>query len=42
MTVCEMCEKYYPTLWDIRRMDALKAAGKITDKEYKAVVDKKK
>lgn len=37
MTVYEMCEKYYPNLWNINRVTALKDAGKITEKEFKKI-----
>ena len=34
MTVFEMAKMYYPTLWDIKRLDVLLAAGKLTQEEY--------
>ena len=33
MTVFEMAKMYYPTLWDIKRLDVL-LADKITKDEY--------
>lgn len=38
MTVYEMAKKYYPTLWDRKRIDALYAAGKLTEEEYNDIV----
>ena len=38
MTVFEMAMKYYPRLWDKKRIDALHDAGKLTDEEYKAIL----
>lgn len=34
-TVYEMAKRYYPRLWSIERLDALRAAGKLTDAEYR-------
>ena len=34
MTVFEMAKKYYPRLWNKKRIDALHDAGKLTDEEY--------
>ena len=39
MTVFEMAKLYYPNQWDIKRLDALFAAGKLTQEEYDAVVN---
>ncbi len=33
MTVFELAQKYYPRLWDKSRMDALVAAGRLTQAE---------
>ncbi len=33
-----MAKKYYPRLWDKSRLDALKAAGKLTQSQYKSLV----
>lgn len=41
MTAYEMCEKYYPHLWDINRLTNLKNAGKITEKEFNQITGKK-
>lgn len=38
MTVFEMAKKYYPRLWDKTRIDALYAAGKLTEEEYTELV----
>ena len=32
-----MAAKYYPRLWDKQRLQALVAAGKLTEAEYKDV-----
>lgn len=37
MTVAEMAKKYYPVLWDIERLKALVAAGKLTAEDYKKI-----
>lgn len=37
MTVKEMAEKYYPTLWNIDRLKALVAAGKLAEDDYKKI-----
>lgn len=39
MTIYEMAEKYYPRLWPIERLDALLAAGKLTQEEYDKIVN---
>ena len=38
MTVFEMAKKYYPRLWGKNRIDALHAAGKLTDEEYAEIL----
>ena len=38
MTVYEMAQKYYPRLWDRERLEALLAAGKLTQEEYDSLV----
>lgn len=38
MTVYEMAQKYYPRLWDKSRLDALLAAGKLTQEEFDRLV----
>lgn len=41
MTVYEMAQKYYPRLWDKSRLEALLAAGKLTQEEYDSLVTEK-
>lgn len=41
MTVYEMARKYYPRLWDKSRLEALLAAGKLTQEEYDSLVTEK-
>ena len=38
MTVFEMAMKYYPRLWNKKRIDALYDAGKLTDEEYAEIM----
>lgn len=38
MSVYELAKKYYPRLWDRERLDALLAAGKLTQEEYDSLV----
>ena len=38
MTVYEMAQKYYPRLWDKSRLEALLAAGKLTQAEFDQLV----
>lgn len=37
MTVFEMAKKYYPKLWDKKRLIALVKAGKLTSEEYEII-----
>ena len=37
MNVLKMAKKYYPVLWNIGRIKALVAVGKLTQEEYKEV-----
>lgn len=37
MTAFEMALEYYPTLWNIERLRALVAAGKLTPEEYQQI-----
>lgn len=37
-TVFNMAKKYYPNLWSKARLDALLAAGKLTQMEYDTIV----
>lgn len=41
MTVYELAQKYYPRLWDKSRLEALLAAGKLTQEEYDSLVTEK-
>lgn len=36
--VFELAKSYYPRLWDKSRIDALLAAGKLTEEEYSEIV----
>lgn len=38
MSVYELAQKYYPKLWGIERLEALLAAGKLTQAEFDALV----
>lgn len=38
MSVFELAQVYYPRLWSKERLDALLAAGKLTEEEYTALV----
>lgn len=38
MTVYELARKYYPRLWDRERLEALLAAGRLTQEEYDSLV----
>ena len=37
MTVFEMAKKYYPKLWDKKRLATLVNAGKLTKEEYSEI-----
>lgn len=39
MSVYLLARKYYPRLWDKSRLEALLAAGKLTQEEYDSLVD---
>ena len=39
MNVFEIAQKYYPRLWSKERIDALYEAGKLTEEEYKSIVN---
>ncbi len=41
MTVYEMAQKYYPRLWDRERLEALLAAGRLSQEEYDSLVTEK-
>lgn len=37
MDVKALAQKYYPKLWDIDRLKALVAAGKLTEADYREI-----
>lgn len=37
MNVKALAQKYYPRLWDIDRLKALVAVGKLTEVDYKEI-----
>ena len=37
MSVYEMAKSYYPRLWDKSRLEALVAAGRLTQEEYQEI-----
>lgn len=39
MNVYELAKKYYPDLWSKARLSALVKAGKLTEEEYKEIVE---
>ena len=41
MTVYELARKYYPRLWDRERLEALLAAGRLSQEEYDRLVGEK-
>lgn len=41
MTVYELAQKYYPRLWDRERLEALLAAGRLTQEEFDQLVGEK-
>lgn len=38
MTVYEFARKYYPRLWDRERLEALLAAGRLSQEEFDQLV----
>lgn len=38
MSVYEMAKKYFPRLWDEKRIEALYKAGKLTEEEYNDII----
>lgn len=38
MSAYELAKKYYPTLWGLDRLDALRATGKLTEEEYTEII----
>lgn len=41
MTVFEKAKAYYPILWDRNRIEALVAAGRLTEEEAAEILDGK-
>lgn len=39
MTVYELARKYYPRLWDRERLEALLAAGRLSQEEFDKLVE---
>ena len=39
MNAYEMAKKYYPLLWDKKRIEALYKAGKLTEEEYSEIIN---
>ena len=42
MTVYELAQKYYPRLWDRERLEALLAAGRLSQEEFDQLVEAEK
>ena len=42
MTVYELAQKYYPRLWDKERLEALLAAGRLSQEEFDQLVGEEK
>ena len=42
MSVYELAQKYYPRLWDRERLEALLAAGRLSQEEFDQLVDAEK
>ena len=38
MSVYELAQKYYPRLWDRERLEALLAAGRLSQEEFDQLV----
>ena len=41
MSVYEMAKAYYPRLWDKSRLEALVAAGRLTEGEMEEIINNK-
>ena len=41
MSVSEMAKAYYPRLWDKSRLEALVAAGRMTEAEMEEIINNK-
>ena len=42
MSVYELAQKYYPRLWDRERLEALLAAGRLSQEDFDQLVDAEK
>lgn len=42
MSVYELAQKYYPSLWDRERLEALLAAGRLSQEEFDQLVEAEK
>ena len=42
MSVYELAQKYYPRLWDKERLEALLAAGRLSQEDFDQLVDAEK
>lgn len=42
MSVYELARKYYPHLWDRERLEALLAAGRLSQEDFDQLVDAEK
>lgn len=42
MSVYELAQKYYPRLWDRERLEALLAAGRLSQEEFDQLVEAEK
>ena len=42
MSVYELAQKYYPRLWDRERLEALLAAGRLSQEEFERLVGAEK
>lgn len=42
MSVYELAQKYYPRLWDRERLEALLAAGRLSQEEFDRLVGSEK
>lgn len=41
MTTFELAHQYYPRLWDKSRLEALVAAGRLTEAEMEEIINNK-
>ena len=42
MSVYDLAQKYYPRLWDRERLEALLAAGRLSQEEFDSLVGAEK